>query len=230
MGLLKDLTGKQFGRLTVVSRHGLVPKKPRGHRITWKCICQCGKEKIALGEKLVAGKTHSCGCIRRPLEKEAIEITKKKIKKYSYINSKTGCWEWQKCKTKLGYGWITHNCKQMKAHRASWIVFRGPIPRGTCVLHKCDNPRCICPDHLFLGDMKANVDDMMSKGRNGYGLIQGTKQPNAKFTDEDILVIRKESPAWSNCKELAQNFGCSPHTIWSIIKRKTWKHLHDPEA
>lgn len=227
MGNLKDLSGQKFGRLTVISRHGLIPKKPRGHRITWLCICQCGKEKIALGEKLQCGKTKSCGCIRLPEVPEANEKTKRKIKKFTYINTRTGCWEWQKYKNELGYGYTSYRGKQLKAHRVSWIVFRGEIPSGVCVLHKCDNPKCVNPDHLYLGSMKDNVRDMMERGRNGYGVMDGMKQHNAKFTNEDVLWIRAQECTWENCKEFALKFGASPHTIWNIFRRKTWKHLHD---
>jgi hypothetical protein len=227
VGSLKDLSGKTFGRLTVICRHGSVPKNPRGERITWLCKCTCGNEKIALGEKLVCGKTSSCGCIVTPHEHEAKENMKKKIKIFSYINIKTNCWEWQKFKTKLGYGQISYRGKQMKAHRASWTVFKGDIPTGICVLHTCDNPKCVNPDHLFLGSMKDNVQDMMKKGRDGHGIAVGMLGANAKLTDDDVRKIRTFDNSWKTCEELSKKYDVNPMTIYRIQKRQTWKHLHD---
>lgn len=229
MGVLKDLSGQRFGRLIVISRYGSIPKKLRGGRITWLCKCDCGNEKIALGEKLIYGKTRSCGCIRNPPVKEANEKTIKKIKRFSYINQKTGCWEWQKYKNKLGYGYISYRGTQLKAHRTSWIVFKGPIPDGMCVLHKCDNPKCINPDHLFLGTQFENIKDMLSKNRHGHGVNEGMKGANAKLSDEDVFWIRKQEYSWKNCHEIAEKFGISPFSIYRIFKRQTWKHLHDTE-
>lgn len=229
MPTFKDLTGKKFGRLSVISRYGHSYKKDKIGRITWLCKCECGKEKVIVGEKLSSGRTRSCGCICSPLEKEAIEKTRKKIKRFTYINQKNGCWEWQKYKNKLGYGQICYMGKQLKAHRVSWIVFKGPIPDGMCVLHKCDNPRCINPVHLFLGSMKDNVQDMINKGRHDYGMPIGIKAWHAKLTDEDVLWIRQQEYSWKKCEEIAEKFGMSAFTIYNVFKRKTWKHLHDPE-
>jgi hypothetical protein len=229
MGLLKDLSGQRFGRLVVVSRHGLIPKKPRGNRITWLCKCDCGNEKIALGEKLINGKTRSCGCITSPPLEEANEKTRKKIKKQSYINTKTGCWEWQKYLNRCGYGQISYRGNHARAHRISWIVFKGDIPEGLCVLHKCDNPKCINPDHLFLGTRKDNNDDMRLKGRRNDVGAPGIRARHAKFNDEQILNIRTYENTWKNCEILGKQFDVSPNTIYRILKRETWKHLHDPE-
>lgn len=75
------------------------------------------------------------------------------------------CWVWTASKFNSGYGKITFNERQMGAHRASWLVFRGDIPAGICVLHKCDNRPCVNPDHLFLGTNLDNVRDKQAKGR-----------------------------------------------------------------
>jgi hypothetical protein len=79
--------------------------------------------------------------------------------------NETGCFEWQKARDSYGYGVGL----RMLAHRLSWITFRGPIPDGLCVLHRCDNPCCISPAHLFLGTRGDNNRDSKSKGRNSKG-------------------------------------------------------------
>jgi len=76
------------------------------------------------------------------------------------------CWEWLGAKDYGGYGQVRIWGKQMKAHRASWEFFFGPIPNGLSVLHKCDNPSCVNPYHLFLGDQCDNITDCVIKGRH----------------------------------------------------------------
>lgn len=76
-----------------------------------------------------------------------------------------GCWEWQGCLTKGGYGRFQVHPKTLRAHRVSYFLFNGPIIDSQLVLHKCDNPLCVNPEHLFLGTSKENTDDMIAKGR-----------------------------------------------------------------
>lgn len=76
-----------------------------------------------------------------------------------------GCWVWTGAKTKFGYGWFYMNNLNFKAHRVSWTNWIGFIPNHLQVLHKCDNPSCVRPDHLFLGSQKDNMADMVIKGR-----------------------------------------------------------------
>jgi hypothetical protein len=75
------------------------------------------------------------------------------------------CWEYSAYRNKHGYGYFSINGKQIGAHRASWILHFGPIPEGVQVLHRCDNPPCFRPDHLFLGNQTANMQDCLTKGR-----------------------------------------------------------------
>ena len=88
------------------------------------------------------------------------------------VQKTEGCWLWTGCMRagKFQYGRLRFPRRMELAHRASWILAYGPIPpgdgfHGTCVLHRCDNPRCVRPDHLFLGTMKDNIHDMFRKGR-----------------------------------------------------------------
>jgi len=82
------------------------------------------------------------------------------------VIKKDGCWEWAACTNESGYGIFHTGKKTDRAHRVSWILTNGEIPSGLFVCHKCDNPPCTNPDHLFLGTNKDNVDDMIAKGRN----------------------------------------------------------------
>lgn len=106
-----------------------------------------------------------------------------------------GCWEWTASVNAGGYGCFNYKGKVILAHRASWMIHNGEIPKGEghhgiCVLHKCDNARCVNPDHLFLGTQKENIHDMEKKGRSRhvggenhhmYGngkIVTGDKNPN----------------------------------------------------
>jgi len=92
---------------------------------------------------------------------------KEKLVAKTFINSKTGCWEWQASRNNIGYGFIRDGKKMRTAHRVSYEEFKGPIPHDMCVCHTCDNYRCVNPDHLWLGTRRDNMLDMYKKGRNG---------------------------------------------------------------
>lgn len=77
----------------------------------------------------------------------------------------TGCWEWVGSRRHRGYGQVNFKGKIRKAHRVAWELSFGIVPDGLSVLHKCDNPPCINPDHLFVGDQQDNINDMFTKGR-----------------------------------------------------------------
>lgn len=86
------------------------------------------------------------------------------------IDTQTGCWPWTAAVDYHGYGRIQMGPRGggvIIAPRASWLIHNGPIPEGMCVLHRCDNPPCVNPDHLWLGTRSDNQRDMMAKGRGG---------------------------------------------------------------
>lgn len=82
------------------------------------------------------------------------------------VKNENGCMEWSACRDGCGYGMFLLNGKYRRAHRVAWEMRHGPIPDGLNCLHKCDNPPCVNPDHLWLGTQKDNVCDMMKKGRD----------------------------------------------------------------
>lgn len=94
-----------------------------------------------------------------------LKTLKEKLLENIGINKDNNCWEWQKFLTEHGYGRFRINTKKVLAHRASYEIFIEKIPKGLLVCHKCDNPRCINPEHLWVGTDKDNVRDAMSKNR-----------------------------------------------------------------
>src|ERR1035438_7769338 len=96
---------------------------------------------------------------------------------WSKVKKTDECWVWLSTKNKQSYGVFAIKRKSVKAHRISWEIKNGKIPDRIFVLHKCDNPQCVNPDHLFLGSAKDNTQDMLSKGRNrnAYGEKHGSK-------------------------------------------------------
>jgi hypothetical protein len=108
--------------------------------------------------------------------------------------------------------------------RRTWHKLYGPIPKGLCVLHHCDNPPCLNPFHLYLGSIKDNARDMSARGRqNGP---RNESHHWSKLSNSQVLEIRA---AWTNdcgmIPQLARDYGVSTMTIFRIVTRETWKHV-----
>lgn len=125
------------------------------------------------------------------------------------LDPATGCWEWQGCKNRKGYGDFWNPQGERLAHRLSYVLHNGPIPPGLLVCHKCDNPGCVNPKHLFLGTDKVNADDRAAKGRSAKGERNG----RAKLTDEQVRQIRASTGTQA---AVAKQFGISNGMVWKI--------------
>ncbi len=131
-----------------------------------------------------------------------------------------GCLEWTAAKDDWGYGRFALNGRNTRAMRVAWELTNGPIPSGLCICHKCDNPACINPDHLFLGTNADNVADMVQKGRNSSQV--GTLNPRNKLTEDQVREIRASPMGLS---EIGRLYGVTPQTIFGIRRRKIWRHI-----
>jgi hypothetical protein len=135
----------------------------------------------------------------------------------------TECWIWTAGKNKNGYGKTTLHGKDIGAHRLSWIIAFGEIPDNLHVLHKCDNPSCVNPGHLFLGTNADNSRDRAQKGRNPFQ--NGEANPYCKLSCSDVLEIRRLSKLGVPQGEIARRYNIKQTNVSCIILRKTWRHI-----
>ena len=137
------------------------------------------------------------------------ETLLERLLKHTKVNEDTDCWEWQASINNVGYGLIRDEGKMRSTHRVSYEEHIGPIPHGMCVCHVCDNPRCINPDHLWVGTMLDNMRDMIKKGRDGFSQNKGKKQPTVDSCPHcgktDIAVNAYAKYHGSKCKSLLQS-------------------------
>jgi hypothetical protein len=138
----------------------------------------------------------------------------------------TACWLWGGPRHGFGYGRIRYNKRDISAHRCSYILNNGPIPDDLWVLHHCDNPACVNPDHLFLGTRQDNIDDMIAKNRHRQGHSPaGESNPSAKLTEPEVLRIRELAAQRVPRQQLGDMYGVSLPLIEKIISRSVWSHI-----
>jgi len=135
------------------------------------------------------------------------------VKRY-FVDKKTGCWIWNATKKDKGYGVFKFG-KHLLVHRLMYSIFRGVIPDGMLVCHKCDTPSCVNPDHLFLGTNIDNIRDAARKGR----MRRGTSCHSSKLTHSKVLEIRKDN---RENTVIADDFGVSDVTVSKIKRNITW--------
>lgn len=118
------------------------------------------------------------------------ETVEQRFNKKYLINEHTDCWEWTRSTNNVGYGMFRYRKGLMRtAHRVSYEMHKGPIPDGMIVCHTCDNPKCVNPDHLWLGTRRDNYNDMVAKGRSKT-FVHGTKlkRDKCKHCDKEMPV------------------------------------------
>lgn len=147
-----------------------------------------------------------------PAKKDPLVSFKEKI-----LMADNGCWVWTACRSRDGYGVMNVGL----AHRFSWKAFRGPIPKSMYVLHKCDNPSCVNPDHLFIGTQFDNMRDMKAKGREAYR--KGEHHPRAKLTEQQAISIIHDP---REHKVIAREYGIRSTHVGKIKRGVMWPHLH----
>jgi hypothetical protein len=132
---------------------------------------------------------------------------------YTKKGAEGECWEWIGNKDKDGYGQMRDGKRMVRPHRFSYEIHHGPIPNGLSVLHKCNNPTCVNPNHLYLGNHKQNMKDRKKAG-NYY---KNEKHPMCKFSNETVLAVRKEKGKRS---DIAKKYGISLSQVSNIRNEK----------
>ena len=144
----------------------------------------------------------------------------------------TGCWLWTgRCRDD-GYGIFPFKSRvdQARAHRIAWELTNGPIPEGLFVCHRCDNPPCCNPDHLFLGTAADNNQDAAAKGRNArhtrpWTTARGERNGNSKLSPAVVAEIRAMVNGGADTESTGRRFSVNRATINRIVSRKTWGHV-----
>lgn len=187
-------------------------------------ICQtCGKATYRYPHRIARSKRLFCS--RACSRLDARNLSDRLWEKVDQRGANE-CWEWRGTRSPRGYGMFRIKVQGVwtnrHATRVTWELMHGPIPDGYNVCHKCDNPPCVNPKHLFLGTQSDNAQDMIRKGRNNAAV--GERQGNAKLTWADVKQIRSlYQPRIFGLKRLSKMFGVHNVTILRIIQGRMWK-------
>lgn len=179
-------------------------------------------------------------------------LTEKEAQRFwSKVNKSGECWKWTAGKTIDGYGRVRCNGRLWLAHRVSWSIANNAIPDGVCVLHRCDNPPCCNPDHLFLGTRLDNNADKTRKGRQAFGersgsrlhpeclargdksgarlhperLARGEDNGKSKLTMTQVVKIRSLCNGGLSHRKTAAIIGIGRSAVGAIMRQKTWAHI-----
>jgi hypothetical protein len=148
---------------------------------------------------------------------------------WDYVSKdpETGCWVWTAKKSESGYGILSSHGEDKAetaiASRLSWILATGSSPGRFFVCHRCDEPSCVNPDHLFLGTHQDNMDDMISKNRGRWA--RGEDGGQSKLKEGDVRFIRQERARGVTYADLARRFLVHEQTVKNACVGKTWRHV-----
>lgn len=203
--MVDDRIGNTYGDLTVLWDTG---ERDNSRGKIYFCRCVCGIEKNVSWKLLNTNKPRSCGCSRKRQAEKRF---------HTLYDVGEDCWNWTGSLNSGGYG----KWKCGAASRQAWKYAYGEIPAGMQVCHKCDNRKCVRPSHLFLGTIRDNQLDKVSKNRHARGSSIG----NSVMTEKHVLEIRKMRISGSTYKEISQKYGYSWDLVRKVCKNEGWQHV-----
>ena len=161
-----------------------------------------------------------------PVKQKTIEE-----KFWRHVSKTNHCWVWNGTLNDSGYGVVFHDFngsghKQYRAHRIAYFIYNGVmLERNEVLMHTCDNPRCVNPDHLVVGTQQDNLRDMCKKGRNRYGTSRGLANPRTKLNEDLVLQMLVMFRDGWRIQDIARHFKLHPSTVHSAICGNSWKWL-----
>jgi len=155
------------------------------------------------------------GASAHPRDAKAIA----RLARDSRPDERTGCLVWTGARCHGGYGNVTFNGRTWLAHRLAYTAWRGEIPKGLYVCHRCDNRQCVAVDHLFLGTPQENTADMMRKGRGRW---------RSRLTVAQVIEIKRRLVDGETCGVIAREHGVSVAAIQAVKHGKNWSHVRVP--
>jgi len=144
---------------------------------------------------------------------------------WKYVSKTDGCWLWTAALNTYGYGCFWWNKKQHQSHRVSWYIKHG-VDSNKLLLHSCDNPACVNPEHLREGTQADNMKDKVKRRRQALG----EKNGNCRLTEKDVLDILSRHKAGDSIRGLGREYGVSKTAISHILKGVNWKYLTKGKA
>lgn len=197
---------------------GAKTKPPRVHnfeRVELVCAT-CGKTFLVAPSVAALGKKY---CNRRCYAVAQSDVSNF----WKQVDKTDTCWLWTGWLDKDGYGKYASG----RAHRYAYEITCGPIPRGMMILHKCDVRNCVRPDHLWIGDNKANMADMVAKGRQSRAPkhIGPREKPPGRLDPDKVRRIRALTAEGYSTYQLAREFGVSAGAIRHVVAGITWAHV-----
>lgn len=183
------------------------------------CQCGCGEKTSLVNgshRRFISGHNG-----RRPVEERFWEKVDRSL-------GPDGCWFWVGCVGSGGYGMTSISRKHILAHRLSWEIANGePVPDGMQVMHSCDVRNCVNPAHLSIGTAAENMADCAQKGRLNPPCLRGERSGMSRLTDEKVRAIRSlYDSGHHSTRQLGSMFGVDGKTVWSVVTRNSWKHIH----
>lgn len=192
-------------------------------RLSWSRLAA----DLRMHQSAVRGIAHRCGIAKSPaaaklaMQRGRFGDMTVEQRFWSYVRKADGCWIWTGRREVFGYGSMSVKRRNVKAHRYSYELHIGPIPPGVYVCHRCDNPPCVNPAHLFLGTQADNMADAAAKGRVEYG----ERHHTARLTASGVVDARRRVAAGEMVKDVARELGVTHSTLSNAIRRKTWRHV-----